>query len=185
MEGFTSKRPKIFVRFFPLSFLWTWKHQMEMFLERSRNTLPHVFAVRSSCFEVQLSLKAFEQQATTHQMSRNDLLLVDTNCIYFLIVKIYFWAVQYHLWVYISIYIFKKSLVLFKKKRIKKYNAIMSVIPCVTRVAHRDGLFPAGQTTTDRDLSFISHLLSQATVCNVLHYKCRLQASVDYFVDFL
>lgn len=30
---------------------------------------------------------AVEQQATTQQMSRNDLLLVDTNCIYFLIVK--------------------------------------------------------------------------------------------------
>ncbi len=63
---------------------------------------------------------AVEQQATTQQMSRNDLLLVDTNCIYFLIVKkkyIYFWAVQYHLYEYIYIYIYlKKSLVLFKKK---------------------------------------------------------------------
>ncbi len=27
------------------------------------------------------------------------------------------------------------------------------MIPCVTRVAHRDGLFPAGQTTIDRDFS--------------------------------
>lgn len=49
--------------------------------------------------------RAIEQQATTHQMSRNDLLLVDTNCIYFLIVKKIYISELYSI-TYMSIYIY-------------------------------------------------------------------------------
>ncbi len=48
---------------------------------------------------------AIVQQATTQQMSRNDLLLVDTNCIFFLIVQNIYISELYSI-TYMSIYIY-------------------------------------------------------------------------------
>lgn len=58
----------------------------------------------------------------------------------------------------------------------------MSVIPCVTRVAHRDGLFPAGQTTTDRDLSLSLSFISFSVLSYFFHFTMpRNLFFADYF----